>query len=196
MPTPAVVDRTLLDHLRAAGVDARRDVDYALYAVYPVAAEATRHAVVLLGRFDPAAINAYLTRELRATPRAGAGPASFEVVRTDPATCQPAATWVVTAAPGWIVLADPASHPALLPRLASPPPENREPLAWWRSLARADVASVGITGLDRLETGLSQPFAKSSAGERAGPTPSPLWGEGRVRGPGRQRPATPAPGSA
>ncbi len=162
VPPPPVPDRTLIEHLRAAGVDPRHDVDYALYAVYP-AAEATRHAVVLVGRFNPTAINAYLTRELQATPRAPAGPASYEVVRTDPTTCQPAATWIVTAAPEWIVLADPGSHAALVPRLASPPPENREQLAWWRSLARTDVAGVGITGLDRLETGISQPFAKSSA---------------------------------
>ncbi|HKC09529.1 MAG TPA: hypothetical protein VKJ67_21835 [Methylomirabilota bacterium] len=162
VPPPAVADRTLLEHLRAAGVDPRHDVDYALYAVYP-AAEATRHAVVLVGRFNPTAINAYLTRELQATPRAPAGRASYEVVRTDPTTCRPAATWIVTAAPEWIVLADPGSHATLLPRFANPPPENREPLAWWRSLARADVAAVGITGLDRLETGISQPFAKSSA---------------------------------
>lgn len=163
VPTPAVADRTLFDHLRVAGVDARHDVDYALYAVYPAVAEATRHAVVLLGRFDPTSINAYLTRELRAMPRAGAGPASYEVVRTDPTTCQPGATWIVTVAPEWVVLADAASHTILLPRLASPPRENREQLGWWRSLARADVASVGITSLDRLETGASQPFVKSSA---------------------------------
>ena len=163
VPPPAVADRTLFDHLRVAGVDARHDVDYALYAVYPAAAETTRHAVVLLGRFNPTAINGYVTRELRATPRAGAGPASYEVVRPDPTTCQPGAIWIVTVAPEWIVLADPASHTTLLPRFSSSPPETREPLGWWRSLARADVASVGITSLDRLETGASQPFVKSSA---------------------------------
>jgi len=160
---PAMADRTLLEHLRVAGVDARHDVDYALYAVYPAAAEATRHAVVLLGRFNPTAINAYLTRDLHATPRAGAEPASYEVVRTDSTTCQPGAPWIVTVAPGWIVLADPASHPTLLPRLASPPAENKEQLGWWRALARADVASVGIMAPDRLETGASQPFVKGSA---------------------------------
>jgi hypothetical protein len=160
---PAVADRSLFEHLRAAGVDARHDVDYALYAVYPAAAEATRHAVVLLGRFNPAAINAYLTRDLHATPRAGAGPASYEVVRTDSTSCQPGAPWIVTVAPEWIVLADPASHPTLLPRLASPPAENKDQLGWWRSLARADVASVGIMAPDRLETGASQPFVKHSA---------------------------------
>jgi hypothetical protein len=163
VPAPAVADRTLLDHLRAAGVDARRDVDYVLYAVYPAAGEAARHAVVLLGRFNPAALNAYLARELRAAPREGAGRASYEVVRTDPTTCQPGAPWIVTVAPEWIVLADPVSHAGLLPRLASPPPEKREPLAWWRSLAHSDVASVGIAGLDRLETGATQPFVKGSA---------------------------------
>src|SRR5258706_7132890 len=70
---------------------------------------------------------------------------------------------MVTAAPEWIVLADPGSHATLRPGLATPPRENRERLACRRSLARADVAAVGITGLDRLETGISQPFAKSSA---------------------------------
>ena len=34
-PPPAVADRSLLDHLRAAGVDPRHDVDHALYALYP-----------------------------------------------------------------------------------------------------------------------------------------------------------------
>ena len=87
VPTPAVADRSLFEHLRVAGVDARHDVDYALNAVYPAAAEAARHAVVLLGRFNPTAINAYLTRDLHATPRAGAGPVSYEVVRTDSTTC-------------------------------------------------------------------------------------------------------------
>ena len=161
--TSAAEDRSLLEHLRVAGVDARHDVDHALYAVYPATDETTRHAVILLGRFNPTAINAYLTRDLQATPRAGAGPASYEVVRTDSTTCRPGATWIVTVAPEWIVLADPASHTTLLPRLASPPPESTEPLGWWRALARADVASVGIMSPDRLETGASQPFVKRSA---------------------------------
>jgi hypothetical protein len=159
----SVADRSLFEHLRVAGVDARHDVDHALYAVYPAAAEATRYAVVLLGRFNPEAINAYLTRDLHATPRAGVGPASYEVVRTDSTTCRPGATWIVTVAPEWIVLADPVSHTTLLPRLASPPPESKEALGWWRALARADVASVGIMSPDRLETGASQPFVKHSA---------------------------------
>jgi hypothetical protein len=159
---PAAGDRSLIEHLRAAGVDPRHDVDYVLYALYP-AAEATRHAVVLVGRFNPSAINGYLTRELAATPRAPAGPASYAVVRTDPNTCQPAAAWIVTANSRWIALADPATHAVLLPRLTSPPPESGDRLTWWRPLARADVAGLGITGLDRLESGISQPFVKNSA---------------------------------
>src|ERR1700693_4983414 len=81
-PVPPIEDRTFFDHLRAAGVDARHDVDYALYALYPASGEAARQAVVLVGRFNPAVINAYLTRELKAIPRVGAGPASYEVART------------------------------------------------------------------------------------------------------------------
>jgi hypothetical protein len=161
-PRPPVVDRTLLDHLRAAGVDPRHDVDAALYALYPAAGGAARQAAVLVGRFNPAAINAYLTREVGATPRPGPGPASYEVTRMDPATCQPGATWAVTVAPEWIVMADPASHPALLARLASPPPDGPR-LSWWRSLSRTDVASVGFPALDRLESGVNQPLVKGGA---------------------------------
>jgi hypothetical protein len=60
--------REMAEHLRAAGVDARHDVDYALYSLYPTSDEAARHAVVLVGRFNPEAVNSYLTRELKATP--------------------------------------------------------------------------------------------------------------------------------
>jgi hypothetical protein len=161
-PRPPVVDRTLLDHLRAAGVSPRHDLDAALYALYPAAGPAARQATVLVGRFNPGAVNAYLTRELGATPRPGPGPASYEVTRTDPATCQPGATWAVTVAPEWIVMADPVTHPTLLARLASPPPGGPR-LSWWQSLSRADVASVGVPGLDRLESGVSQPLVKNGA---------------------------------
>ena len=130
---------------------------------------AARHAAVLVGRFNPAAINAYLTRELAATPRPGPGPASYEVTRIDPATCQPGATWMVTVAPG--VDRDGRSRPPTprcSPRLASPPPGSPERLGWWRGLARADVAGVGIPGLDRLESGVTQPFVKGGAKALAG----------------------------
>jgi HAMP domain-containing protein len=167
-PPPAVVDRTLLDHLRTAGVGTRHDVAYALYALYPADGSAPRHAVILVGRFNPAAINAYLIRELAATPRPGPGPAAFTVTRIDPATCQPGASWVVTVAREWIVLADPISHPTLLSRLASAPDGSSERLGWWRGLAREDVASVGVPGLEQLESGATQPFAKGGAKALAG----------------------------
>src|SRR5437660_991390 len=51
-PALPVADRTLFDHLRAAGVDARHDLDQVLYALYPTSAEAARHAVILVGRFN------------------------------------------------------------------------------------------------------------------------------------------------
>lgn len=167
-PAPSAADRTLLDHLRAAGVDPRHDVDGALYALYPTDGPAARHAAVLVGRFNPATVNAYLARELGATPRPGPGPASYQVTRIDPGTCQPGATWLVTVSREWIVMADPVSHPTLLARVASPPAGSPERLVWWRDLARADVAGVGIPGLDRLESGATQPFVKGGAKALAG----------------------------
>ncbi|HWO06789.1 MAG TPA: hypothetical protein VNQ54_18440, partial [Methylomirabilota bacterium] len=123
-PPPAVADRSLLDHLRAAGVDPRHDVDHALYALYPADAAGSRHAAILIGRFNPAAVNAYLARELAAAPRPGPGPASFDVIRIDPATCQPGASWVVTVAREWIAMADPISQPALIARLTGAPADT------------------------------------------------------------------------
>jgi hypothetical protein len=167
-PPPAVADRALLDHLRAAGVDPRHDVDHVLYALYPADAAGSRHAAILVGRFNPAAVNAYLARELAATPRPGPGPASFDVIRIDPATCQPGASWVVTVTREWIVMADPISQPALIARLTGAHADTPERLAWWRGLAREDVASVGIPGLERLESGATQPFVKGGAKALAG----------------------------
>jgi len=167
-PLPAGPDRSLLDHLRAAGVDPRHDVDHALYANYPADAGGARHAAILVGRFNPAAINAYLTRELGAVPRPGSGPASFDVTRVDPTTCRPGAAWVVTVSPEWIVLADPASQPGLLARLNGAPAGGGETLGWWQALAREDVAGVGVPALERLESGTNEPFTKGGAKALAG----------------------------
>ena len=127
----------------------------------------SRHAAILVGRFNPAAINAYLTRELAATPRPGPGPASFDVTRIDPATCQPGASWG-DGGPG----VDRDGRPDL-PAGRSRPPDGApadtpERLGWWRGLAREDVAGVGIPGLERLESGVTQPFVKGGAKALAG----------------------------
>ena len=68
-PLPAAQERTLLDHLRAANVDPRRDLDQLFYALYPADDAALRQAIVLLGRFHPAAVGDYLARELHGIPR-------------------------------------------------------------------------------------------------------------------------------
>src|SRR5579859_4338183 len=44
---PAIGERGLLDHLRAAHVDPRRDLDYVLYALYPSQGSGARQAVAL-----------------------------------------------------------------------------------------------------------------------------------------------------
>ena len=161
----SAADRTLLDHLRAVHADPREDVDYLLYAIYPSDASSLRHAVVLAGRFDPGAINAYLAGDLRATQVLGAGTLTYDVTLTDPTSCQPASSWRVTATSGWILLADPASHAAILPRLASAAETNEGDLAWWRELARPDVLSLGIRNPERLASVTSVPAFESAARE-------------------------------
>jgi hypothetical protein len=143
---PALAERGLLDHLRGAQVDPRRDLDYVLYAAYPSPQPGVRQAVALIGRFDPAAVGKYLTDELhaKAIPGAGAGPASYEVALTDPNSCKPAASWIVSAEPGSILIADPAAHAALASRLRNGAPGDAGDIRWWHELALADVAGVAI----------------------------------------------------
>ena len=160
---PALGDRGLLDHLRAGHVDPRQDLDYVLYALYPSEAPGLRQAIALIGRFDPAAIGAYLTSELHAKPTAAGGRTSYEVTLTDANSCKAAATWIVTAEPGWILLADPASHAALLSRFADAPQGDAGDTRWWHELALSDVAGVAIRRPDRMPSGAGIPFVEPIA---------------------------------
>src|SRR2546427_7805787 len=78
-PLPAAQERTLLGHLRAANVDPRRDIDQLFYALYPADDAGLRQAIVLLGRFDPAAVGDYLARELHGIRRAVSGRDVYEI---------------------------------------------------------------------------------------------------------------------
>jgi hypothetical protein len=162
--TAPVGERSLLDHLQAARVDPRRDIDYVLAALYPPAAAALPgRAIVLAGRFDPTVINAYLAQTLHGTPLAAAEPLSYEITLTDPASCQPTGSWLVTVAPGWILIADRASHAALLSRLLHPAARADGGLQWWRSLARRDVVSIGLRNPSGLESATATPMLKAAA---------------------------------
>jgi hypothetical protein len=160
-------DLSLLDHLQAAHVDPRRDVDYVLLAAYPGPAETVGRAIALTGRFDPAAVNGYLANTLHGKRLAIAKPESYEVTLTDPASCQPTGTWVVTVDANWILIADAASHEALLARLTSPTERNDGELDWWRPLARADLLSIGVRNPARLGSATATPMLKSAAQEIA-----------------------------
>src|SRR5260370_4808454 len=95
-PLPAIGERDLLDHLRAAHVDPRRDLDYVLYALYPSGQTGLRQAAALIGRFDPQAIGAYLTDELHAKPITAAGSTSYEATLTDAYSFKDESPWIVS----------------------------------------------------------------------------------------------------
>lgn len=164
----ATGERTLLDHLRAAHVDPRKDLDYVLYALYPSEASGLRQAVALIGRFDPAAVGAYLQGELHGKLIPAAGHPSYEVALTDGTTCKVASTWIVTVEPGWILVADAASHAALLPRFSETPRGGGAEIGWWHDLARADLASIAIRRPDGLKNLAPMPFLEPAA-EAAAP---------------------------
>src|SRR5205823_2370839 len=113
-PARSPLDRTLLEHLRAAQIDVRRDLDYTLYALYRTTTTDLRHAVVLVGRFDPDAINGYLARDLHGAARDVGGRLSHELTMISPLDCRPAGTWMVTVDRSFILIADPASHAVML----------------------------------------------------------------------------------
>ena len=159
-PPPATGERGLLEHLRGGHVDARRDLDYVLYALYPSEASGPRQALALIGRFDPTAIGAYLADELHAKPTIAGGRTSYEVTLTDTNSCKATATWMVTPERDWILVTDPVSHPALVARLAGKPQPDAADMRWWHELALSDVAGIAIR---RPPPGASIPFIGSAA---------------------------------
>ncbi len=156
-------ERTLLDHLRAAGIDPRRDLDNVLWALYPSDGVERRQAIVLLGRFDAASAARYLTGPLKASPATASGHTAYEVTLPDPTTCEPSRTWTVSVDPRWIVLSDPASHADVVARLSGEPPDRGNDLAWWRPLARGDVLSLGVWDVGQLSAAASHPLVSASA---------------------------------
>ena len=154
---------SLLDDLRAAGIDPRRDLDDVLYGLYPADGGVRRQGIVLLGRFDPGAIGKYLMGRLNAVPRDTSGRTSYEVERSDPNTCGAATRWIVTADARWILIADPASHAALLVRLTGEPADAAAQLAWWRPLAHEDVLAVAVPDPATLGSALTEPLLQASA---------------------------------
>jgi hypothetical protein len=158
-----VDERTLLEHLAAARVDVRRHVEHVVYGLYPATDRGVRHAVVIVGQFDPAAVERYLAGELRGVASSLAGRTAYEVRRIDPDRCDNVTTWMITADPRWILISDPAAHAALVPRLTQIPPTDEAELAWWRPLAHSDVLSVGIWRPRDAEQAVSTPLLKTSA---------------------------------
>src|SRR2546428_4439870 len=55
-------ERTLLEHLAAARVDMRRDVEHVLYGLYPATERGVRQAVVIVGQFDVPSLQQEVTR--------------------------------------------------------------------------------------------------------------------------------------
>src|SRR5262249_51541774 len=157
------LDRSLVEHLRAASIDPRRDLDYTLYALYRTATADLRHAFVLIGRFDPGAVDGYLARELHSVTRDVGGRTSHELAMISPVDCKPAGTWLVTVDRNWILVADPASHAVVLPRLGALPNDAPDQLAWWRGLARTDLVSIGLWDVKDADQAVPHPFQKGMA---------------------------------
>ena len=162
-PASAPGDRSLLDHLAAARIDPRRDVDHVLFGLYPATDQGLRRAVVIVGQFDAPAVERYLAGELRGAPGAAGGRTSYEVRRVDPSRCEDVTTWMITVDPRWILISDPAAHATLVPRLTQIPAADEAELAWWRALAHADVLSVGMWQPRDVDKTVSTPMLKASA---------------------------------
>src|SRR6266446_6044006 len=137
-------ERTILEHLAAARVDMRRDVEHVLYGLYPATEQGVRHALVIVGQFDAPSIEQYVARDLRGTARPDGGRTSYEVRRVDPDRCESVTTWMITVDPRWILISDAAAHATLLPRLTQIPAADEAELAWWQPLAHSDVLSIGM----------------------------------------------------
>ena len=162
-PSRAAAERNVLEHLAAARVDLRRDVEHVLYGLYPATERGVRHAVVIVGRFDASAIDRYVSGELGGVPRMAAGRTAYEVRRINPDRCDDVTTWMITADARWILISDPEAHEALVPRLINVPAADEAELAWWRPLAHADVFSIGMWRPRDADRSVSGPLLKTSA---------------------------------
>jgi hypothetical protein len=161
-PRPAD-ERTMVEHLTAARVDVRRDVEHVVYGLYPATDRGVRHAVVIVGHFDAAAVERYLAGELHGVAQPVAGRTAYEVRRTDPDRCDDVTTWMISVDPRWILISDTAAHATLVPRLTQVPAADEAELAWWRALAHSDVLSVGMWRPRDADQTVSAPFLKTSA---------------------------------
>ena len=159
----ALDERSLLDHLAAARVDLRRDVEHVLYGLYPATERGARHAIVIVGRFDPGDIERYLVAELGGIPRPVGGRTAYEVRRVDPDRCDHVTTWMITADANWILIGDAAAHDLLVSRLTQIPPADEAELAWWRALAHSDLVSIGMWRPREADKSVSGPLLKMSA---------------------------------
>jgi hypothetical protein len=158
-----VDERTMLEHLTRAHVDVRRDVEHVVYGLYPATDRGVRHAIVVVGQFDAAAVERYLAGELHGVAQSIAGRTSYEVRRANPDRCEDVTTWMITVDPRWILISDAGAHATLVPRLTQIPPADEAELAWWRALAHSDVVSVGMWRLRDADQTVSAPFLKTSA---------------------------------
>jgi len=156
-------ERTVLEHLAAARVDKRRDVEHVLYGLYPATERGVRHAVVIVGQFDAPSLERYVARDLRGTPRPDGGRTSYEVRLVDPDRCDNVTTWMITVDPRWILLSDAVAHATLLPRLTQIPATDEAELAWWQPLAHSDVLSVGMWRPRDAPTTVTTPMLQASA---------------------------------
>jgi hypothetical protein len=162
-PPHPPAERSLLEHLAAARVDARRDIEHVLYGLYPASERGVRHAVVIVGQFDAAAIERYLAGELGGVARPVGGRTAYELRRVNPDRCDDVTTWMITVDPRWMLISDPAGHDALVPRLSHLESADQAKLAWWRPLAHADVFSVGMWRPRDADKSVSGPLLKTSA---------------------------------
>src|SRR5262249_50389939 len=119
-PTNAIGERSLLEHLGASHVDARRDLDYVLYALYPGEGPGLRQAVALMGGSAPVAPGAFLSATPPAPAAFAAGRPSYGVFPPEPTSWGVAPPGRVPPARDWILISAPASHGALVSRLAGP----------------------------------------------------------------------------
>src|SRR5437899_4991830 len=70
---------------------------------------------------------------------------------------------MVTVDRSFILIADPASHAVVLPRLTAAPSDAPDQLGWWRGLARTDLVAIGLWDVKDADQAVPHPFQKGMA---------------------------------
>jgi hypothetical protein len=128
-----------MERLTRAGLDPRKDLRFITSAVYVTAEKEVELAAILLGEFDPAAVDRLLVDGFEVIEESGTTLIRWQ----DVDSCKWVGPYAVHSSPGRVILATPARLPQVLARLESAAPAAVD-LATWRGFRDNQLITLAL----------------------------------------------------